>query len=240
MADGDRYAVKATETSFEVVEAVRDLDGATVTELATALGLSKSAVHKHLQTLHRLGCVTRTDHTYHVGLKFLDHGTVARDRCPLHAVGRNAVDNLARTVGETASLVVHERDRAVFVYNAPGDGARPAVRDGRHVPLAECAPGRAILAYLDGERRPAGTGAGDADGHSLQTVRDQGLASGRDEVRDETRSVAAPVRNGERQAIGAVCVTGPTDRLSGKRLEEDISGLVLSTAQQIENSYAEE
>lgn len=234
----DRYAVKATETSFEIVEAIRERDGATITELATALDLSKSAVHKHLQTLHRLGYLARSDNTYTVGLKFLDQGTLARERHPLYEAGRDQVDNLCRTAGETASLVVRDQECAVFLYSAESEGgSRLPVRDGQRVPLAECAAGRAILAYSPAGDDQAASRPSRDDGlaRELRTVRDQGLALGRSEIAEGTRSVAAPIRGGEREVVGAVCVTGAVDELTGKRLEEDVSGLVLSTAQSVEN-----
>ncbi|MFC7137743.1 hypothetical protein ACFQRB_17325 [Halobaculum litoreum] len=45
------------------------------------------------------------------------------------------------------------------------------------------------------------------------------------------RGVAAPI-TADGTVVGALGVQGPHERFSGKRLEEDLPGLVLSTAKQ--------
>lgn len=60
MADGP-YPVGATATAVRVIEALAERGETGVTELARELDLSKSAVHKHLRTLERLGYVISED-----------------------------------------------------------------------------------------------------------------------------------------------------------------------------------
>lgn len=240
MTDPDAYTVKATNTSFRIVDAVRDRDGATITGLATHLDLSKSAVYKHLTTLDRLGYVRRDGDSFHLGLRFLDQGTAARDRLPVFGVAKPELENLASVAGEFAALVVEDRGWSVYVYGTGGRGDVD-VREGTTVPPHESAAGRAVLAHLPEDRVSELLGAHDVeltDGlrNSLTTVRDRGLAFGRDEVGEGTRTVAAPVLTNGR-VLASVCVVGPVGRLSGKRLQEDVSGLVLSTARAVQNSY---
>jgi DNA-binding IclR family transcriptional regulator len=61
-------------TSLEIIEAIRDLDGARLTQLVNELSLPKSTVHKHLMTLLDNGFLVREGNTYHLGLKFLNLG----------------------------------------------------------------------------------------------------------------------------------------------------------------------
>lgn len=238
------YPVGATGATFEVVEALATVDRAGVTELAEELGRSKGSVHDHLATLEQLGYVAKDDGEYRLGLRFLELGTGVRRREKLYRVGRDEVERLAASSGETASLVVEEAGEAVFLYRA-GDDADATLRDGSRVPLYACAAGKAILA----NRPPAAVRMalrGDVTGatertlvdedelrRELQTVRDQGLAFDRGELDAERRSVAAPIVDDDGRAAGAVAVSGPTDRMSGKRLEEDVPGLVLSSANAI-------
>jgi IclR family transcriptional regulator, acetate operon repressor len=51
MSKEAKQPVKSTETTFEIIEALMDLDGAGVTELANYLDLPKSNVHNYLSTL---------------------------------------------------------------------------------------------------------------------------------------------------------------------------------------------
>jgi DNA-binding IclR family transcriptional regulator len=50
-ANRERRTIKALERSLEIIDAIRELDGARVTELAEYLGYPASTVHSHLATL---------------------------------------------------------------------------------------------------------------------------------------------------------------------------------------------
>src|SRR5699024_6551507 len=105
MTTPDRPRVKATATSFAILEAVRDRDGAGVTELARALDLAKSAVYKHLMTLTRLGYLVKEDTTYYLSLTFQGFGTRARERYPIY-IAEPAIDNLAGTTGNVVNFMI--------------------------------------------------------------------------------------------------------------------------------------
>lgn len=239
------YPVGATATSFAVVAALAERGSAGVTELAQELDRSKGSVHNHLRTLEAVGYVVRDGDDYRLGLRTLELGTGVRAANDLYAVGRPEVERLADSSGETASLVVPETGDAVYVFRA-GEDADGALRDGSRVPLHDCAPGTAILANWPRDRRETYLADvdEDADGTSidgdLQTIRDQGLAFNRGEYGDDRRGVAAPVVDDDGVAVGAVVVSGPTDRMSGKRLEEDMPGLVLSSANAVTVEYVRE
>lgn len=236
------YPVGATATTFEVVEALLELDEAGVTAVADRLDLSKGSAYNHLATLEQLGYAVRRDGRYRLSLRFLDLGTRIRNSEDVFRGARSAVDQLAHASGEVASLVVEEAGEAVFAYRA-GDGGTSHLREGSRVPLHACAAGKAILANRPGATdrladAPAPTAETitdpDAFSRELQTVRDQGLAFDRGELFADRRAVAAPVVTDDDRAVGAIAVSGSADRMSGKRLEEDMPGLVLSTANKVE------
>jgi DNA-binding IclR family transcriptional regulator len=72
MNDGPR--VKTTQTSFRIIEAVRNNHGAGVSELARTVNLSKSAVHKHVQTQIDIGYLVRENDAYYLSNRFLGLG----------------------------------------------------------------------------------------------------------------------------------------------------------------------
>lgn len=242
----ESYPVQATATTIRVVEALLERGQAGVTELATALDLSKGAVHNHLQTLHRLEFVVREGRQYRVGSRFLDVASRAREEMPVYHAARGEVSRLARASGELAALVVEEHGRATYVLVTGGEDGQTDVREGRQRPLHADAGGKAILAHRpEDEVRDllAAVGPGaetdwrpDSETElfeELRTVREQSVAFDRAEQGDGTRSVAAPLTTDDGRAVGAVCVVGPADRMSGKRLEEDVTGLVVSSANSI-------
>lgn len=134
--------VKATATSFAILEAVRDRDGAGVTELARELDLAKSAVYKHLMTLTRLGYLVKEDTTYYLSLTFQGFGTRARERYPIY-IAEPAIDNLAGTTGNVVNFMIYENGQGIYAYQARAPtAAEPPIPEYTHVPLHATAGGR--------------------------------------------------------------------------------------------------
>ncbi|SFR67827.1 IclR family transcriptional regulator [Halogeometricum limi] len=242
------FPVKATHTSARVLRTVAEADGVGVSELARRVDLSKSAVHKHVQTLTALGYLTREDDDYHLGLALFELGTAARDRLPVYEAALPAIDRLADVSGGVATLLVYESGRAVAVAQTRANGSlSPPIREGDGGPLHATAGGKTILAYRPDEEveRLVADGLdavtqktitdGDALRRELQSVRDRRVAFDREEYAEGWQAVASPITDSEQQAVAAISVSGPTERMSGKTLEEDITGLVVSAAKSIEN-----
>jgi DNA-binding IclR family transcriptional regulator len=241
------YPVEATATTVRVVEALSEAGVAGVTELADRLDLSKSAVHNHLSTLEQLEFAINEGGRYRLSLRFLDYGTGVRDSLPAVAAGREEADSLASQSGSTAFIVVPEFDSAVYAYVTAGRHEEtPAIRTGSRVPLHACAPGKAILStrsseavetYLDREALATRTDRTITDADELRpelrSVRDRGIAFDRGEAVDGVNAVAAPITDGD-TAVGAMGVSGPAETLSGKRLQEDLPGLVLNHVTTVE------
>lgn len=241
MSKDEEYPVGATRTSFRIVEALARADGPLgVTDVATELDVAKSVVHNHLSTLRALGYVVKRDRRYEPSLEFLSVGERVRRRSPLFAEARPRVDNLSNTTGEAAGLVTEEADRARVTYVSADGEVSPELHAGATFALAECAAGRAMLSHLpdrvdrlldDADDAAAETLRDDLDG-----VRADGVAFSDGEQFADVLEVAAPVIDESGHACAAIAVYGPTDRLSGRHLQEDIVGQVLSTARTVETT----
>jgi DNA-binding IclR family transcriptional regulator len=243
--DGSDLPVRATTTSADVIAALLELDGATVTELTDHLPLSKSSVHSHLRTLAGLGYVVREGWSYHVSLKFLEIGATVRRRYRIHQAGVEEARALA-SAGFDASLVVMQDGTAVCIATAAGGTDPPVVETGDRLPLHCTAGGKAMLAALDRDAADTVLGEGSLSGHTETTIADRselfdhldevenrGLALEREEWRDGVRGIGSAVTDSESALLGALYVTGSADQLSGKTLQQDASGLVLSSANRI-------
>lgn len=244
MGDNDRISVQATATTFAIIELLRDREEAGVTELATELDVSKSAVHNHLSTLSSLGYVRGNDGAYRLTHRFLRLGLTMRERNPVYRAAEPELRTLAQTAGETVNLVVPEDDHGVYL-NRVGGGNHPVTEGGR-VSLHASAAGKAILAfrshdavddYVETTGLPAITERTVTDPATLRgqlrSIRDQRIAFDRGEQHPEWQCVASPIVVDD-EPVGAISVSGPAGRMQGKRLEEDSTGLVLSTAKAIE------
>lgn len=248
MGANDGRTVGATETTLCILETLKELDGAGVTELATQLDLPKSTVHNHLSTLVRNEYIVKEGDTYRVGLQFLEFGEYIRGRMKIYDVARPEVEQLADETGELANLLVEEHGKGVYLCRAKGAQAvRLDTYAGMRVHLHCTALGKAVLAHLPEEKLaeiiearglPKRTDTTITDETALREelgrVRERGYAYDNGERLAGLRCVAAPIKALDGHALGAISVSGPTSRMKGQWFEEEVPELLLNVANVIE------
>jgi len=260
------HHVDAVRTCLRIVDALARGDRLGVTEIAQRTGVAKSSVYKHLDTLRAGGYITKTDDgTYSLSLRWFEAGTAVRERRDVFQLATDELDALAARTGETVSLVVEENGDAVYLYQASEDEAAGApVGLGERFPAPISVGGKAILSYRPTEEVEALLDANDlADEsedllaeleaiHSQRMVieRDsplQGTFSagafeghrhvvGHDEPYQGLHSVAVPIRDPRDYAVAAIEVSGTESSLYGRRLEEEIASLLVTTGRDIETA----
>lgn len=249
--NGDTIPVKATRVSFDVVEALRQLDGAGVSEVASYLDLPKSTVHDHLRTLQQLELVVNENGSYETGMRFLEYGGYARKRKKIFEVARPEVEKLAKQTGEHSNLMVEEHGKGTFLYKAEGDDAvQLDTYNGYRVNLQTTALGKTILAHMPEDRvmeildrhglpQVTERTVTDVDEllDQLEAIREQGFARDFEERVQGMHCVAAPILRDD-EVLGAVSVSGPKSRMQGTRFEEEIPRQVTRTANVIEVNMA--
>ena len=240
--------VGATETTLRILETLKGLDGAGVTELSSQLEIPKSTVHSHLSTLRQNEYVVKDGDEYRVGLQFLEFGEYIRTRMRIYEVARPEVEHLAEQTGELGNLLVEEYGEGVYLCRAQGKQAvQLDTYAGMRVNLHCTALGKAIIAYFPEERideivarhgLPAHTRTTITDPDELKRelaeVRDRGYAIDNGERLIGLRCIAAPITDQESRALGAISVSGPTSRMKGERFEREIPELLQSAANVIE------
>jgi DNA-binding IclR family transcriptional regulator len=244
MASKGTKPVGALVTTFDVLEALKALDGAGVTELSNHLEIPKSTVHSHLNTLEEHGYVTNSGDEYRLGLKLLNLGGYAREQRELYQTAKPEIEELGERTGEWANLLVEEHGRGIYLHVTKGDRAVELdVYPGKQVYLHSTALGKAILSHMSDEEVRRVIDLHGLPGVSDQTVtdetalferldevRDRGYAYDREERLQGLRCVAAPVIFDNDHVVGAVSVSGPTGRLKGEWFEEELPEVVTNIA----------
>jgi IclR family acetate operon transcriptional repressor len=244
--------ITATKTSLRIVEALKRLDGAGVTAIATDLGIAKSTVHNHLQTLEEEGYITNEGDSYYVGLRFLELGEYKRNEMDIHKTARPEVTALAEKTGEMANAAVEEHGEGVYITRAEGTEAVAVdTYAGKRVNLHCTAFGKTLLAELSEERvdeivddhgLPARTENTITHRERLKSelgeIRERGYAYDREERLSGLRCVAAPVVPEDEDIVAALSVSGPTTRIEGDLFHEEIPELLRSAANVIEINLA--
>lgn len=245
---GERKTINAVDTSFRILEALADLRGAGVTELANHLGVTKGTVYNHLATLKRRDYVTKdVDDRYHLGLRFLDLAHHSKARFEVHSLAKSEVDALAEESGELALFTVEEHGKGICVYRAYGEKAvRTDLYEGARSGLHHTAVGKAILAHLPSERVEAiladeltvETPNTITDAETLRAeldaIRERGLAFNRGETISGLVGVGAPIVDPSGGVAGAISVIGPAKRLDEEYLQGELADLLTRSANIVE------
>lgn len=240
--------VTTVETSLDIVEALWDVERATLGELADHLGLAKSTVHRHLVTLRDRGYVVRDDDQYRLSLRFLDIGRWTQTHERAYDLAESKVAQLAERTDERAQFIVEENGWAVYVHMESGEHAvRTDSHVGKHAPIHASAGGLAILAHVDRERVDeilAERGLEERTPHTitdadelfevLESIRDRGYSINDQGHIEGLRAIGTPVKGPEGDVIGALSISGPTNRMRGERFEETLPQLLLGSANELE------
>lgn len=240
--------VQAAQTTIQIIGLLQEYNGARLAELATALDYPKSSIHNYLSTLLQEGYVVKEDDQYYVGLKFLEVGSVARQRHQIYENAKSEVSQLARDTGELANLLVEEYGEGVYLHRVQGDNAvNVDSYTGQRVHLHNTALGKAILAHrpearvhqiLDVHGLPATTQNTIQDRGTLfaelEEIREEGVAFDDEERLRGLRCVAVPLLTKRDEVVGAISVAGPASEFIGEHYQRDLPNRLRKSANIIE------
>lgn len=227
---------KSTVLATSLVKALQVLlaladsaEGRGVTDVARALGLPKSAVHRLLATFREYGFVQQTpDHgRYTLGPTIARLGLRAAEMLSPRLVARPYLEALAQDVGETIFLGVLVQDSVLVVDKVEHTRVlriSPAL--GAMLPLQQTALGKLLLACCapaEQERLLKSLVLPDArlrNEHQLHSLRQElaaiaqrGFAVGLEEWASDICCLAAPVRNGRGAVVAALALALPRSRM---------------------------
>ncbi len=240
-------SVNSVHRAFDVIEGLRELDEAGVTELARHVDLPASTVHNYLATLIERRYVIQAGNQYRLANRFSHLGDYVRQRESLYRVGQRHVRALADRTGETANLMIEEYGMGIYVMSVPGDeGLRNYSYIRRREHLHSTAAGKAILlakedadveSIIEVHGLPAETEHTITDSETLMDelarARERGYTLNDEENTLGIRAVGAPVTKSE-GSVGAISLSGPVSHVTDTDFEEEYPDLVIDTARSIE------
>lgn len=211
-----------------VIQAMALRDGSSgVTELADTLGLGKSNVHRLLQTLIHAGFVKRLeDSRYGLTVKLWELGARVHSQLDLRTEALPFMDRLAQQTQETVHLSVLDGIDVLYIEKIDSpQPVRAYTAVGGRAPAANVATGKAMLAWAPADiirqagdalapHAPLSIATADELAEALARIRQNGHAINRGEWRQQVAGLAAPVRDVHGSVVGAVGISGPTNRLT--------------------------
>lgn len=227
-------------------------EGMELAALADQLGIPRSAVHRLLADLVRLGYVrqARGHGDYLLTTKLVSIGLSYLSQTGIVDVAQPLLNQLAEVSGELVRLSVVDGTRLTWVARAQGarQGLRYDPDMGSDARLSCSSSGWAWLSTLSDDDATAlvaqqGVGQPDAFGPNaptslaavlaaVQATRAQGYSLTIDTYTPGLSAMSAPVRFAEQPAFGVLTIAGPTVRFTQERMQS-LAGPLMDTAQQL-------
>lgn len=248
--------IKSVRNSFEIIDHLKKLNGATVSELTKITGLTKGTVHTHLSTLVNLNYVKQTDGKYYLTYQFIIDGEHVRNHTAVFQEGWKEVNKLAITTGEYVHLMAEHEGGEITLHDAQGENAiasdyRVQMRQEVEY-LHSTASGKAILAYLPEERveeiikqrgMPQLTQNTLTDREQLiadfENIRSNGYAINEEEEISGIMAVGVPILKKDNTVMAALSISAPTNRMTEEKLHNRYPDQLKAAKKKIESELGD-
>jgi DNA-binding IclR family transcriptional regulator len=247
MTKANQESLTTLENSFAILEWIHKNNGGTPAEVSDLLGVSSSTAHRYLKTMVDDGYLVKEDGVYHLALKFLAFGEQARTRKEVYTSAEKYTEMLADESGCRSTFIVEEGLQGIYLYTSPGShSVWTQSTIGKRIPLHATAGGKALLAHFpegkvnqvieNGLEKKTESTITSEKGltEAIEDIRDRGYAFNREEQIEGVNAVGAPVKDDTGEVVGAFSVSGPSNRLSGDRLTDEIPRILLGVTNEYE------
>jgi IclR family transcriptional regulator, KDG regulon repressor len=204
-----------------------------VTKLARELDMTKSNVHRTLQTLVSAGYVRiGSGGTYECTLKVFELASPILARIDVRQVAEPFMRSLAEQTQETIHLSLLDRTEVIYLHKIESPHPVRAYSSiGGRAPAHCVASGKALLAYQEDDALkhfsdplPSYTSRSITTltqlRKELEQVRVRGFAINRGEWRDSVCGLAAIVRDAMGRPVASIGISGPAERLQPAALRQ--------------------
>lgn len=245
-----RYNVRVLDRAVSILELLADGKARTPLEVADGIGLSPSTTFRLLSTLAYYNYVKRAEDDVHfgLGLACLELARAYQEGNDLRRVAMPELEALRDATKETVHLCVLDRMEIVYLEKLAGLHAIGIMssRVGGRAPAHCTGVGKVLLAHSDPEHvdaylkthaltafTPTTITSRLALDAELAEIRRCGYAFDRGEHENEVRCVAAPIFDIRSQAVAALSVSGPRDRLEPLEANTELIRKARETAERI-------
>jgi DNA-binding IclR family transcriptional regulator len=210
----------------------------TLREIVERSGLPKTTVVRLLANLQSRALVSvRTDGSYTLGAGMLRWVRMAAALWEVNEATIVSMRRLVDTCGETVNIYIRQDTTRMSIAQEQGTHTvRNVVEVGAPMPLWGGSAAKVLLTGapqviddLEHIRSNVDTAQLRAD---VEEARGAGFAVSHGEREDGASAVSAPIVAADGRVLAALCISGPSSRLTGDRLEAAISAAV-ETAKEI-------
>lgn len=232
--------IQSAERIFNIMEYIATHGPVGVLEIANALNLHKSTVHRMLLSLISMGYVLQDKNTgkYELTFKLIRLSNQFLSKLDVYSIVHPYLERLANICGETVHLVKRVGNEVVYIDKVePADFNDSSIRMASHIglmrPMYCSGVGKAILAELPTEEvhriweqiKPEKKTKNTITSLSrledeLKKVKEHGYAIDNEENEVGVFCVAAAIINYQNEAKYAFSVSAPSIRMTNERVKE--------------------
>ncbi|THD76566.1 IclR family transcriptional regulator [Thalassobius vesicularis] len=218
--------IQSVAMALQVLEALAQAEGDVgVTALASALGTTKSRIHRHLRTLVTLGYISQSEETerYRIGARLIALGRAASGTVDLSWIAQPHMRTLRDQTGQAVSLGQVE-DTGIRILNTLHGRMQieVGVRPGSILGYCNSAQGKVALAAFAPDRQaelmampcPASTeftitGRDELAAH-IAEVGARGWATAPNETMLGLNALACPIFNADKEPVATIAIVSLT------------------------------
>ncbi|NMR32113.1 IclR family transcriptional regulator domain-containing protein [Crystallibacter degradans] len=241
-------SVKALDRGLKVLAAISDAGRpSSVSEIALAVGMTRTAARRFILTLEHLGYVASQGQGYVLQPRVLELGEAYLSSQPLAAAAHPHLKELAAAVAETVSLTVLHQGLVTYVDRVQASRILSInIVVGSRVPAYATATGRVLLAGLEEAALVSYFSALQAQCYTANTetdageirkkvfeARDQGWFLADQQFRSGIRSLAVPVKDGRGATLAAINISASASRVTAEDLKNQYLEPLRQTAEEI-------
>jgi DNA-binding IclR family transcriptional regulator len=204
--------------------------GASITELAEALGVDKASASRLVATLVNYGYAEKDPQTrrFHLGPQVVPLSRSVLARLSMREAAKPFLRELMQRTGECAHLAVPAQGKVLYIDQVESPATlRVNAQVGTMNPMHCTALGKVLLAFGDMELpatlesfTPHTLTDPDRLRKNLEQVCAQGYAVDDEEFDLGVRCIAVPVFDFRGRPSGSIGISGPTTRVTPERLPE--------------------
>lgn len=236
---------QSVDRAVTVLELLAKLGEATVSDVASAVGVHRSTISRLLAVLEGRGMVevAGARGRYRLGRGILRLASAVQDNLDVAAQSSDICAELAKILDETVNIAVPSGGSAINVSQAEGSGTITVNNwVGRPTPLHATSSGKILLAWMTEAERddilsrplPAYTPDTVTDPAALRrelaAARAAGFATTVGELEAGLNAIAAPIRTAGGSVIAALSASGPSYRLSPELMVQQAGEVIVAAA----------
>lgn len=245
--DAPQSQVQSVDRALSILGILARQGEAGVTEIAAELDVHKSTAFRLVVALENHDLVEQIGDRgkYRLGFGIVRLAGATTAKLDISRESRPVCERLAAELGETVNVAVLDGGAAIYVSQEQGRAAVSVTNwIGQRTPLHATSTGKVLLAWAGQDQLTAllenrllkhtdrtitGKAALRAE---LEKVRERGWACTSEELEIGLNAVAAPIRDGADKVVAAVCVSGPSFRLTVESFPA-VAGKLLDGAREI-------